>query len=141
MVSQNFGRSRSLMIPETWRTHRNIRLGEVAGKPDSMAGASPPSRTIVLPQGARHAAPDLDPGPAAHGQLARNRRRAGRPADEPPAPRAQPVPAPARAQPGGLVAVGAGGVCPGEEGKQTNFPVDRLLVVPRVPRHGARVVR
>ena len=61
--------------------------------------------------------------------------------DEPPRRRDQPVPAPARRQPGRLVPVGRRGVRAGPRRGQADLPVGRLLVVPLVPRDGARVVR
>ena len=60
---------------------------------------------------------------------------------EPPRARDQPVPAPARRQPGRLVPVGRGGARPGRGRGQADPAVGRLLVVPLVPRDGARVVR
>ena len=56
-------------------------------------------------------------------------------------PREEPVPPPARVQPGRLVRVGRGGVRQGAAREQADLPLDRLLDVPLVPRHGARVVR
>ena len=60
---------------------------------------------------------------------------------EPPRARDQPLPAPARPQPGRLVPVGRGGAGPRARGGQADLPVDRLLGLPLVPRDGARVVR
>ncbi len=55
--------------------------------------------------------------------------------------RVESLPPPAQGQPGRLVPVGHGGVRPGEVGGQADLPLDRLLDLPLVPRHGARVVR
>ncbi len=55
--------------------------------------------------------------------------------------RDEPVPPPARPQPGRLVPVGSGGARPGEGGGQADLPVDRLRRLPLVPRHGARELR
>ena len=37
--------------------------------------------------------------------------------------------------------MGRGGLCPGAPGKQTDLPEHRLLHLPLVPRHGARILR
>ena len=58
---------------------------------------------------------------------------------EPPGRRDEPVPAPARAQPGRLVSVGPGGARAGAQRGSADLPLDRLLGLPLVPRHGARV--
>ena len=62
-------------------------------------------------------------------------------AHEPADPRDQPVPAAARAQPGRLAPVGRRGVRRGAPPGQAGVPVDRLLDLPLVPRHGGGVVR
>ena len=64
-----------------------------------------------------------------------------RPDAQPPGGRDEPVPAPARPQPGRLVPVGTGCARAGEAARPADLPVDRLRGVPLVPRHGARVVR
>ena len=60
---------------------------------------------------------------------------------EPPRRRDEPVPAPARPQPGRLVPVGRRRARPGEAARPADLPLDRLRGLPLVPRHGARVVR
>ena len=55
--------------------------------------------------------------------------------------RDEPVPAPARRQPGRLVPVGRGGVRARARRGQADLALDRLLGLPLVPRDGARVVR
>ena len=55
--------------------------------------------------------------------------------------RDQPLPPPARAQPGGLVSVGTGGARAGARRGQADPAQHRLRGVSLVPRHGARVVR
>ncbi len=60
---------------------------------------------------------------------------------KPPDPRSEPVPPPARAQPGQLVPVGRRGVRARETRGQADLPLGRLLDLPLVPRHGGRVVR
>ena len=65
----------------------------------------------------------------------------GAEAHEPTRWRDEPVPAPARAQPGRLVPVGPGRACARAPPRPPDLPVDRLRGVPLVPRHGARVVR
>ena len=60
---------------------------------------------------------------------------------EPPRRRDQPVPPPARRQPRRLVPVGRRGVRARPRRRRADLPVGRLLVVPLVPRDGARVVR
>ncbi len=62
-------------------------------------------------------------------------------AQQPPGPRDQPLSPPARPQSRGLVSLGRGSVRQGQEGRQARLPVDRLQLLPLVPRHGARVVR
>ena len=57
------------------------------------------------------------------------------------AQRDEPVPPPARGQPGRLVPVGRGGVREGARRGQADPALDRLLGLPLVPRDGARVVR
>ena len=61
--------------------------------------------------------------------------------DQPPGRRDQPLPAPARDQPGRLVSLGTGGAGQGQGREQADLPVDRLLGLPLVPRHGARELR
>ncbi len=51
------------------------------------------------------------------------------------------ISAAARAQSGGLVSLGRGGVRKGPPGGQADLPFHRLLDLPLVPRDGARVVR
>ena len=53
----------------------------------------------------------------------------------------QPVPAPARQQPGRLVPVGSRRARPGEAPRPADLPEHRLRGLPLVPRHGTRVVR
>ena len=60
---------------------------------------------------------------------------------QPPRRRDQPLPAPARGQPRRLVAVGRRGVRRGDAARPPGAPVDRLLGLPLVPRHGPRVLR
>ena len=60
---------------------------------------------------------------------------------EPPRRRDEPVPAPARPQPGRLVPVGRRCAGPREAARSADLPLDRLRRLPLVPRHGARVVR
>ena len=55
--------------------------------------------------------------------------------------RDQPVPPAARAQSRRLVSLGRRGVRPRPRGGQADPPLDRLLGLSLVPRHGARVVR
>jgi len=55
--------------------------------------------------------------------------------------RDEPVPAPAQGQPRGLVPVGRGGSEEGAGGGQADPALRRLLGLPLVPRHGARVLR
>ena len=63
------------------------------------------------------------------------------PAGQPAGPGDEPLPAPARPQPGGLVSVGARGVRQGQGREQADLPVGRLQLVLLVPRHGARELR
>ena len=81
----------------------------------------------------------------APGRDDRNERRARprglRAQAQPPHQRAESVPAPARAQSGGLVSVGRRGAGAGARREQADPALDRLLGVPLVPRDGARVVR
>ena len=63
------------------------------------------------------------------------------PNEQPPRGRDQPVPAPARGQPGRLASVGPGGAGAGDRARPPRPVVDRLLVLSLVPRDGARVVR
>ena len=65
------------------------------------------------------------------------RRQAGQPAGQ----GDQPLPAPARPQPGRLVSLGPRGVRQGEGREQADLPVGRLQLVLLVPRHGARELR
>ena len=60
---------------------------------------------------------------------------------QPTCQREESLPAAARPQPGGLVPVGAGSVRKGPPRRQAHLPFHRLLHLPLVPRHGARVVR
>ena len=60
---------------------------------------------------------------------------------QPPRARIVSVPPPAQGQPRGLVSLGTGGARAGARGGQADLPLDRLLDLPLVPRHGARVVR
>ncbi len=62
-------------------------------------------------------------------------------AGQPPGPGDEPVPAPARPQPRGLVSLGPRGVCQGQGREEADLPVDRLQLVLLVPRHGARELR
>src|SRR5262249_37420965 len=50
------------------------------------------------------------------------------------------VSAPARAQSGGLVSLGERSFRESEEGEQANLSLNRVLDLPLVPRHGARVI-
>src|SRR3954453_1581610 len=59
---------------------------------------------------------------------------------EPPRTRDEPVPAPACAQPGRLVHLGAGGPRARGVPGSSDLPVDRLRRLPLVPRDGARIV-
>ncbi len=52
-----------------------------------------------------------------------------------------PVSSSARAKSGRLAALGRGGLRQGAAGKQAHLPLGRLLDLPLVPRHGARVFR
>ena len=70
-----------------------------------------------------------------------SRRRYGAPHGQPPRRRDQPLPAPARRQPGRLVPVGRRGVRPGPGRGPAGPAVGRLLGLPLVPRHGPRVLR
>ena len=74
--------------------------------------------------------------PSAHG-----RRSRAPPSHEPAGRRDQPVPAPARPQPGRLVPVGTGGAGACRVARPADLPLDRLRGLPLVPRDGARVVR
>src|SRR5262245_36170577 len=58
--------------------------------------------------------------------------------DEPPRPRVQPLPAAPCRKPRGLVSLGRRGLPEGASGGQADLPLDRLLDVLLVPRHGAR---
>ena len=60
---------------------------------------------------------------------------------QPPRRRDQPVPPPARAQPGRLVSVGSRRARRGEAARPADLPVDRLRGLPLVSRDGTRVVR
>src|SRR5918998_1525030 len=60
---------------------------------------------------------------------------------EPAGERDEPVPAAAQGQPRGLVPVGGGGAREGAGGGQADPALRRLLGLPLVPRHGARVLR
>ena len=60
---------------------------------------------------------------------------------QPASPRVLSLPPPAPGQPGRLVPVGRGGVCPCPERAEADLSLDRLLHLPLVPRHGARVLR
>ena len=60
---------------------------------------------------------------------------------EPSRDRDEPVPPPARAEPGRLVPVGRRGARPRARGGQADPALDRLRRLPLVPRDGARVVR
>ena len=55
--------------------------------------------------------------------------------------RVQPVPAPTRKQPSGLVPVEYGSPRTGSQRRQANPPQRGVLLMPLVPRHGAGVVR
>ena len=55
--------------------------------------------------------------------------------------RDEPVPPPARPQPGRLVSLGTGGAGARAAPGPADLPLDRLRGLPLVPRHGARVVR
>ena len=61
--------------------------------------------------------------------------------DQPVGGRDEPVPAPARRQPGRLVGVGRRGVRRGPAARRTGVPQRRVRRVPLVPRDGARVLR
>src|SRR5215831_5269522 len=60
---------------------------------------------------------------------------------EPACERDEPVPAPARRQPGRVVRVGRRGAGEGAGGGQADPALGRLRGLPLVPRDGARVVR
>ena len=62
-------------------------------------------------------------------------------AHEPPGRGDEPVPAPARAQPGGLASLGCRGAGAGARRGPPDLPVGRLRRLPLVPRDGARVLR
>src|SRR6266540_3796494 len=64
-------------------------------------------------------------------------RATGQTADRPD----QPLPPPARSQPGRLVTVGARSARTSEAGGQADPALDRLRGLPLVPRHGPRIVR
>ena len=100
----------------------------------SIAGSVPPAGS-TRPRRYHRGMPDGGARPP--GAVARRRvatARIGSRGDEP-------VPAPARPQPGGLVSVGPGGAGRGARAGPADLPLDRLRGVPLVSRHGARVVR
>ena len=83
-------------------------------------------------------------GPRRHDRTHRERqdddRRAAQ-VHEPSREGEEPLPPPARAQSRGLVPVGTRGVRARAARGQADLPLDRLLDLPLVPRHGARIVR
>ena len=109
------------------------RLREAGGAGAAIACAGS-SRT---PRSACARQRPLDPGAEtdSHGPLQHRTSR------QPPGRRDQPLPAPARAQPGRLVSLGPRGDRQGEGRGQADLPLDRLLGLPLVPRHGARELR
>ena len=101
---------------------------EVQGADEVLAGRG--DRAALLPPDARrvsHGAPPAPRARLAHAQ--------------PPRRRDEPVPPPAPVQPGRLVPVGRGGAGAGAPRGQAGPALGRLLGLPLVPRHGARVVR
>src|SRR5437867_3477266 len=67
--------------------------------------------------------------------------RCGGAAGEPSRPGNEPLPPPARPQPGRLVPVGRGGVRAGPGREQADPALGRVLLLSLVPRDGARVLR
>ena len=79
-----------------------------------------------------------DPPPTRHDRMTNQK---ASPRAQSPGDRDEPVPAAARGQPRRLVSLGRGGAGQGARRGQADPGQHRLLGLPLVPRHGARVVR
>ena len=160
-----------LFLSEREEPHADLRARRVVAAPerlalgrqhahDAPAAASPGSRATEpeRSQGWRRRAERSRPGRSVTSSMgdAKHSRTAGstpalatgrsphdrrRTSDEPARERDQRLPAPAHAQPGRLVSLGRGGARAGARRGQAAPRLDRLQLVPLVPRDGARVLR
>ena len=110
-------------------------------RPLRRAHRSRPACPARPPRARAAASCRVAPSSGATGYVARGQRPRGCADGQRPRARDLPLPPPAPRQPGRLAPLGRGGPAPRARARPAAARLDRLLGLPLVPRHGARVVR
>ena len=133
--------ARARRLRAAQRRRRRRRLARPSSPSSSPGVAGSPQRLAPPRSAARLLARFVAGAASLRRATELRRRRAYGVRDEPPRRRDEPVPAPARREPGRLVPVGRRGARAGRRRGPADPALGRLQRLPLVPRDGARVVR